>query len=312
MELQVWVSYEGGDGVPVIEDFAGQSPGLFAVGVLIEETGSLETGEDGVDAVGCCGVRGPVFRNRMDQSAHFTHEPLAEAGSLILIAVDERDPFSDQVCDTALTTRKAAIGAIAIAEQDAEEGVADEITDRLGMTAGDPVDRRGRTQHAPEAARLLTLLGPRGLIGVDHARGAQRIDEAVHDRLAGQARFADAPIDAADGQADIQPGGQELGDFCARHPIAHRQCCDEGRQARPHQAGLAGAKLVLAPLDDRDGAGECARGRLGAAGAGDGEVAVLHAGHTKAGGLTLQIEHQMGAGTLMGDQSSNAAPHRSQ
>jgi hypothetical protein len=41
--------YEGGDGFPVIEDFAGQSAGLFAVGVLIEETGSLETGEDGVD-----------------------------------------------------------------------------------------------------------------------------------------------------------------------------------------------------------------------------------------------------------------------
>ena len=36
---------KGGDGVPVIEDFARQSPGLFCVGVLVEEAGPLEAGE---------------------------------------------------------------------------------------------------------------------------------------------------------------------------------------------------------------------------------------------------------------------------
>jgi len=66
----------------------------------------------------------------------------------------------------------------------------------------------------------------------------------------------------------------------------------------------------LASLQDPDAAGERPCGGLGAAGAGDGDVAVLHAGHADAGGLTLKVEHQMSARPLMDEPKlkSVAAP----
>ena len=47
---QIWIGDEGSDGVPVIEDFAGERPRLGDIRVFVEKTGPLEAGQDGVDA----------------------------------------------------------------------------------------------------------------------------------------------------------------------------------------------------------------------------------------------------------------------
>ena len=99
-------------------------------------------------------------------------ERIAEACGVIVEAVGQGDAFADQMRQTALAARMIAIGRIAVGDEKAKESFADEITDRLGMTAGDPVDGGRRTQGDPQPAQLAALR-PGGFVGVDDAGHAQ-------------------------------------------------------------------------------------------------------------------------------------------
>ena len=94
---QVWIGDKGSDGVPVIEDFAGERTRLGDIRVFVEKTGPFEAGQDGVER-----ARAVLFCDGVDQPAKFAHEPLAEAGCVVVIAVDQGDAFADQMREAAL------------------------------------------------------------------------------------------------------------------------------------------------------------------------------------------------------------------
>ena len=67
---------------------------------MLRKASPLEASQDGIE-----GVRRVLFGDGMDQSAKFAHEPAAEAGGAVIVALDEGDPFADRMCEAAWTRR---------------------------------------------------------------------------------------------------------------------------------------------------------------------------------------------------------------
>src|SRR4029453_17866538 len=70
-----------------------------------------------------------------------------------------------QMSQAALPLLERPVRGVAIADQPAQEGVADQIADLVGGPGADVEDRGGRGQHQPAQAPVLS---PRGLVGMDH------------------------------------------------------------------------------------------------------------------------------------------------
>jgi hypothetical protein len=103
---------------------------------------------------------------------------------------------------------------IAVADQPAQKGVADQIADLITVARADVEDGGGRGQHDPQPAQA-AVLPPRRLVGMDHAGLAQVAEQILDDRLAGDANLPDAAVERADRQRHAEPDGQELADFGA-------------------------------------------------------------------------------------------------
>ena len=121
---------------------------------------------------------------------------------------------SDGVGQTALSLLELAIGAVAVADQPAQEGVADQIADLVTLARADVEDRGARRQHDPQPAQAAVLF-PRRLIGMDHPGLAQVAQQILDDRFAGDADFPDAAVERADRERHAEPDGQELTDLGA-------------------------------------------------------------------------------------------------
>ena len=61
------------------------------------------------------------------EPAKLAHQPLAEAGGVVVIAVDQGDAFADQMREAALAALVAAVDGITVRHQPAQEGFADEM-----------------------------------------------------------------------------------------------------------------------------------------------------------------------------------------
>src|ERR1019366_5770089 len=90
--------------------------------------------------------------------ANFTREPVAEAGGVLIVALDEGDAFGDQMREAALAALVAAVDYITVGHQPAQEGLADKIADLFSAPAGDLEHGGRRTQGDPKPAQMATLL----------------------------------------------------------------------------------------------------------------------------------------------------------
>src|SRR3954447_6792856 len=123
-------------------------------------------------------------------------------------------PFLDQMGQTSLALLELAIGPVAVADQPAQKGVADQIADLITLARSDVEDGGGRGQHAPQPAQAAVLL-PRRLVSMGHAGLAQIAEQILDDRLAGDTDLPDAAVERADRERHAEPDGQELADFGA-------------------------------------------------------------------------------------------------
>src|ERR1019366_9140091 len=179
-------------------------------------TGPFEAGHDGIES-----ARSILFGDGVDQPAKFTHEPVAEAGGVVIVALDEGDAFADQMREAALAALVAAVDYITVGHQPAQEGLADQIADLLRAPAGDLEPGGRRTQGDPKPAQMATLR-PWRLVGVDDPALAQILDQTLDNRLAGETYFSNAAGDAAHRQPYAEPCREKRRDLGARQPVAIR------------------------------------------------------------------------------------------
>src|SRR3954447_5153115 len=123
-------------------------------------------------------------------------------------------PFLDQMGQTSLALLELAVGPVAVADQPAQKGVADQIADLITLARSDVEDGGGRGQHDPQPAQAAVLL-PRRLVSMGHAGLAQIAEQILDDRLAGDTDLPDAAVERADRERHAEPDGQELADFGA-------------------------------------------------------------------------------------------------
>src|SRR4051794_3752625 len=198
---------EGGDGGPVVEHLAGERPDLLVVAVAF--AGPLQAGEKGIDD-----ARASALSDLVDEAAHLAQQPRSEVGALGVEATGQRYSLADQMGQAALPLLELAISPVAVADQPAQEGVADQIADLVTLARPDMEDRGARRQHNPQPAQAAVLF-PRRLIGMDHPGLAQVAQQILDDRLAGDANLPDAAVERADRERHAEPDGQELADFGA-------------------------------------------------------------------------------------------------
>src|SRR5271169_2592400 len=73
------------------------------------------------------GVSSPLAAvDPLDQAAKIAHEIAAEAGAGVIIALGERQAVADQMRQAALAAGMIAVGAVAVGDPPAQEGLADQ------------------------------------------------------------------------------------------------------------------------------------------------------------------------------------------
>src|SRR5918994_321641 len=122
-------------------------------------------------------------------------QPRPEVGALGGEAAGQRYPLADQMGQTPLPFLELAIGPVAVADQPAQEGVADQVADLITVARPDVEDGGARGQHQPAQAAVLL---PRGLVGMDHAGLTQIAEQILDDWFASDANLPDAAVERAD------------------------------------------------------------------------------------------------------------------
>ena len=285
---QSGIGNECDDCRPVIEDFPSQRPYLLGFMVPVQQAGpfqaSLDRVEDGVTLILADGV---------DQTPQFPNQPFTEANAVRRQAPRKGQPFADEVGHTSLPFFVVPIGPVAVADQPADDGVAEEVADFLMPAAADVEDGGGRGQHHPEPAENTTLV-PGRLVGMDQTGTSDLFQQLLGNRLAGDTDLPDTAVDRADRKGDAHPGQQELLDFPTRLVMAQMQGGDEGGEAGADHTILGQEQLPRAPLQERKNA--CPGTGFGfvAAGAGHHLIALLDAGYPDTAVGALQLQHRKG------------------
>src|ERR1019366_10256637 len=135
-----------------------------------------------------CGIetaRSIRWGDGVDPPAKSRQEPVAEAGGVVIVALDEGDAFADQMREAALAALLAAVDYITVGHQPAQEGLADQIADLFRAPAGDLEHGGRRTQVDPNPPQMVMLRSWR-LVGVDDPALAQILDQTLDNRLAGE------------------------------------------------------------------------------------------------------------------------------
>src|SRR5271169_1655346 len=130
---QARVVDEGDDGFPVVEDFAGELANLVLDLVPVALAVPLDARHQPLDrrrVVALAAV------DPLDQAAKIAHEIAAEAGAGVIIALGERQAVADQMRQAALAAGMIAVGAVAVGDPPAQEGLADQRGQLLLATAG--------------------------------------------------------------------------------------------------------------------------------------------------------------------------------
>src|SRR5271156_1266587 len=109
-------------------------------------------------------------------------------------ALREREALANQMRQAALAARMIAVGDVAVGDQPAQEGVADQRGQFLLAAAGDAEDGRHRRRRHPHPAQDAALI-PGGLVEMDDIGRAHLLNELLDDGLARQAEFVDAAFD---------------------------------------------------------------------------------------------------------------------
>jgi len=150
--------------------------------------------------------------DRLDQGSEFPDQPVAEPGPIVVVAADQRDPFADQMSQTAAASWVIPVGAVSVGDQPTDDGVAEQVADFLVAPTADVEHCDGHGQHQPQPARLQALI-PGGLVGVDYPGAPDLIQQILDDRLAGDTDLSDGSIDGADRQGNAEPCQQKFADF---------------------------------------------------------------------------------------------------
>jgi hypothetical protein len=148
----------------------------------------------------------------------------------------------------ALPARMVAIGEIAVGDQPAQEGLADQRGQLLFAAAAylENGGERGRGHPHPTQRALLI---PGGFVEMDDLGGSYVLDQLLDHGFAGQAEFVDATLDGRHSQFEAEPVVQKFPDLAPRETAAQRQRGDESGEHRTDQAALAHRQISFAPLD---------------------------------------------------------------
>src|SRR5271155_70338 len=263
--------HESDDGLPVVEDLAGEIANLLLDLVPVALAVPRDAGHQPLDGRRFAAL---AVVDPLDQAAQVAHEFAAESGAGAVPALREREALANQMRQAALASRMIAVGDVAVGDQPAQEGVADQRGQFLLAAAcagefGGP--RRRRPPHTAQDAALI----PGGLVEMDDIGRAHLLNKLLDDGLARQAEFVDAAFEGRHAELQAQPVAQEFLDLAAREAEAERQCGNEGRQHRADQTALAHLQVPPAPLDIRARSDAGAGDAPVAARAAHGEVDVL-------------------------------------
>src|SRR5271170_1299710 len=207
---QVRVRHESDDGLPVVEDLAGEVANLLLDLVPVALAVPLDAGHQPLDGRRFAAL---AVVDPLDQAAQVAHEFAAESGAGAVPALREREALANQMRQAALAARMIAVGDVAVGDQPAQEGVADQRGQFLLAAAGDAEDGRHRRRRHPHPAQDAALI-PGGLVEMDDIGRAHLLNELLDDGLARQAEFVDAALDGRHAELQAQPVAQEfLGDW---------------------------------------------------------------------------------------------------
>src|ERR1019366_5031082 len=145
---QVRVRDEGDDGAPVVEDFTGQIANLLLDLMTVTLTVPFDAGRQPLEGVGV----GSVV-DLLDEAAEVAHQIATEAGARAVVALGEGQGLADEMRQTALATGMIAVGAIAIGDQPAQEGVADQRSEFFLASAADAVNDRSEERRVGKECR---------------------------------------------------------------------------------------------------------------------------------------------------------------
>ncbi len=281
---------EGDDGVPIVEDFAGEFADLLLVLVAVALAVPLYARHQPLDGGR---LRVLAFVDPLDQAAQVAHQVAAEAGVRAIIARGERQGFADQMRQAALAARMVAIGDVTVGDQPAQERLADQLGQFLLAAAADTENGGERRRRHPHPAQFALLI-PGGLVDVNNLGRANLLDELLDDGLAGQTEFMDAALDRRGSEFQAQPVEQEFLNLAPREAETHRQRRDESGEHRADQTALAQLQIPSAALDLRARPDAGAGDGFMAARAAHGEIDVLGRRDLERHHAALEFEAHVG------------------
>src|ERR1019366_1377705 len=132
---QVRVRDEGDDGAPVVEDFTGQIANLLLDLMPVALTVPFDAVRQPLE-----GVRVGSVVDPLDEAPEVADQIATEAGASAVGAFGEGQGLADEMRQAALAAGMIAVGAIAIGDQPAQEGLANQRGEFFLAAAADAVN----------------------------------------------------------------------------------------------------------------------------------------------------------------------------